>query len=138
MNLLLLNPYPQYKKQSRYLQSESGKEREKIAGRYLKEIKNSKLILPTTTEGATHVWHQFVIRCEKRSELIDYLDKEDIGTIIHYPIPPHLSEAYAPLGYHTGDYPITENYADTVLSLPMYNGMTDDEQTRVITALNNF
>ena len=114
------------------------KEREKIAGRYLKEIKNSKLILPTTTEGATHVWHQFVIRCEKRSELIDYLDKEGIGTIIHYPIPPHLSEAYAPLGYHTGDYPITENYADTVLSLPMYNGMTDDEQTRVITALNNF
>lgn len=114
------------------------KEREKIADRYLKEINNTKLILPTTTEGATHVWHQFVIRCEKRSELIDYLDKEGIGTIIHYPIPPHLSEAYAPLGYHTGDYPITEKYADTVLSLPMYNGMTDDEQTRVITALNNF
>lgn len=114
------------------------KEREKIADRYLKEINNTKLILPTTTEGATHVWHQFVIRCEKRSELIDYLDKAGIGTIIHYPIPPHLSEAYAPLGYHTGDYPITENYADTVLSLPMYNSMTDDEQTRVITALNNF
>ena len=114
------------------------KEREKIADRYIREINNTKLILPTTTAGATHVWHQFVIRCEKRSELIDYLDKEGIGTIIHYPIPPHLSEAYAPLGYHTGDYPITENYADTVLSLPMYNGMTDDEQTRVITALNNF
>ena len=65
-------------------------------------------------------------------------EKFDIGTIIHYPIPPHLSEAYAYLGKKRGDYPIAEKYAAEVLSLPMYNGMTDDEQKQVIDAINAF
>lgn len=114
------------------------REREQIAKRYLDEINNRKFVLPKIAAGSTHVWHQFVIRCKDRTALIDYLDKEGIGTIIHYPIPPHLSEAYAPLGYKTGDFPITEEYANTVLSLPMYNGMTYEEQTKIINALNNF
>ena len=114
------------------------KEREKIADRYLKELNNSKIILPTLLENATHVWHQFVIRCKNRSELIEYLDNQGIGTIIHYPIPPHLAEAYQYLGHEKGAYPITEQYANEVLSIPMYNGMTGEEQDRVINALNNF
>ena len=73
-----------------------------------------------------------------RSRLIEYLDALDIHTIIHYPIPPHLSEAYACLGFRKGDFPITEEYADTVLSIPMYNGMSYDEQSKVINALNAF
>ena len=69
---------------------------------------------------------------------MQYLDQKGIGTLIHYPVPPHLSEAYAFLGHHPGDYPITEEYADTVLSLPMYNGMTKQEQDFVINTLNSF
>lgn len=118
--------------------SELTAEREQIAARYLKEITNPSMILPTIAEGATHVWHQFVIRHERREELIVYLAEKGIGTIVHYPIPPHLSEAYAYLGHEAGDFPITEQYADSVLSLPMYNGMTEEEQTVVIEALNSF
>ena len=69
---------------------------------------------------------------------MNYLKEKEIGTIIHYPIPPHLSQAYKYLGYKKGDFPITEKYANEVLSLPMYNGMTDEEQTYVIKALNEF
>ena len=73
-----------------------------------------------------------------RDELAAWLDKNDIGTIIHYPIPPHLSEAYASLGYHRGDFPIAERYAGEVLSLPMYNGMTAEEQEKVIRTINAY
>ncbi len=113
-------------------------ERMKIAARYLEEIKNPKLMLPKVRKNCSAVWHQFVIRCEERDRLIDYLNEKGIGTIIHYPIPPHLSEAYSYLGYKEGSFPITESYAKTVLSIPMYNGMTEGEQTQVIEALNAF
>ncbi len=113
-------------------------EREEIASKYLNGINNDKLILPTVREGASTVWHQFVVRTDKRDELMKYLASKGIGTLIHYPIPPHLSEAYAYLGYKEGDFEITERYANEVLSLPMYNGMTDDEQQYVIDALNAF
>ena len=73
-----------------------------------------------------------------RDELIRYLDRIGIGTIIHYPIPPHLSEAYRYLNLKKGSLPITENYAKTVLSLPLYNGMTEEEQDYVIKAINHF
>ncbi len=114
------------------------KEKREIAERYLAELNNDRFILPTVREGATHVWHQFVIRCEKRDELIKYLKDKGIGTIIHYPVPPHLAECYEYLGHKAGDYPITEKYANTVLSIPMYNGMTAEEQDYVIAALNKF
>ncbi len=118
--------------------AECEEERCQIADRYLKEIENPRLTLPGVREGATAVWHQFVIRTAEREELISYLNEREIGTIIHYPIPPHLSEAYQYLGYKKGTFPITEQYADEVLSLPMYNGMTEEEQTFVIEALNRF
>lgn len=113
-------------------------EKVKIAERYSREIKNEKIQLPTLVEGATCVWHQYVIRCEERDRLIDYLNAKEIGTIIHYPIPPHLAEAYRYLGHKEGFLPITEHLAKTVLSIPMYNGMTEEEQTYVINALNEF
>ena len=113
-------------------------EREKLAKKYLDGIDNDKLILPAIRNGVTTVGHQFVIRTEKRDELIEYLKEREIGSIIHYPIPPHLSKAYSGLGYKRGDFPITEEYADTVLSLPFYNGMTEEEQDYVIKALNQF
>ena len=113
-------------------------ERIAIAERYNRELKNDLIKLPVIIEGATCVWHQYVIRCEERNKLIDYLNQKGIGTIIHYPIPPHLAEAYQYLGHKKGYLPITEHMADTVLSIPMYNGMTEDEQSYVIDALNAF
>lgn len=115
-------------------------ERCKIAGRYLSELNNSFIQLPEVRPGADSTWHQFVIHVTngKRDELIQYLKEREIGTIIHYPIPPHLSEAYSYLGKKKGDYPIAERYANEVLSIPMYNGMTYEEQSEVINAINNF
>lgn len=114
------------------------KEKQEIAENYLEKIRNPLIKLPEIQEGATHIYHQFVIRTKKRDELMRYLDEHEIGTIIHYPIPPHLAEAYRYLGYQEGAFPITESCAKEVLSIPMYNGMTPEEQTRVIEALNSF
>lgn len=113
-------------------------ERCRIAQRYLDEITNPLVQLPKLPDGADSTWHQFVIHTPYRDELMDYLREREIGTLIHYPIPPHLSEAYAYLGKKVGDFPIAEKYADEVLSLPMYNGMTQEEQTTVIEAVNAF
>lgn len=113
-------------------------ERIVLCERYLDEIKNENIALPKIRDKSTHIWHQFVIRTEKREQLISYLEQKEIGTIIHYPIPPHLSEAYQYLHIKKGTLPITEQYADTVLSIPLYNGMTEEEQKRVIDALNAF
>ena len=113
-------------------------EKRKICRRYLKELSHPDILLPGIREGATHIWHQFVIRTERRQELIDYLDNNNIGTIVHYPIPPHLSEAYQYLNIREGSLPVTEKYAVSVLSLPLYNGMTMEEQSLVIEKINNF
>ncbi|MGL5950512.1 MAG: DegT/DnrJ/EryC1/StrS family aminotransferase, partial [Cetobacterium sp.] len=113
-------------------------QREHIANRYINEIKNPKIELPRVREGATSVWHLFVVKTEERDRLQKYLEENGIGTVIHYPIPPHLSKAYEYLGYKKGDFPITEKYAETVLSLPLYNGMTDEEQTYVIEVINRY
>lgn len=113
-------------------------EKRRICNRYLAELKNDNIELPKIREGATHIWHQFVIKSERRQELIDYLNEREIGTIIHYPIPPHLSEAYQYLNVGKGSLPITEKYAETVLSIPLYNGMMEEEQTYVIEAINSF
>ena len=117
---------------------ELNEEREMLANRYLTGIKNGKIILPIVRKNATTVWHQFVITTSKRDELIDYLKEKEIGSIIHYPIPPHLSECYRNLNYKEGDFPVTEKDAHEVLSLPFYNGMTEEEQAYVIDALNRF
>lgn len=117
---------------------EMNREKAEIAAEYTARLQNTKLVLPKVPKQATCVWHQYVIRCEERDRLIAYLEEKGIGTIIHYPIPPHLSEAYAYLEHGEGFLPITEAYAKTVLSIPMYNGMTREEQDYVIQALNEF
>lgn len=114
------------------------KEREDICNRYLTELKSDRFELPRIREGAASVWHQFVVHCKDRQDLIEYLSANEIGTIIHYPIPPHLSEAYGYLGYSKGSFPITEQYADEVLSLPLYNGMEQEELDYIINILNQF
>ena len=113
-------------------------ERYRMGKKYLEGIKNPKIMLPKTLVGVNHVYHQFVIRCEQRDELHDFLEKNGVQTQIHYPIPPHLAECYAWQGHKVGSFPITESYANTVLSLPMYTGMTEEEQNFVIEVLNRF
>ena len=109
-----------------------------ISQRYIHELNTEFLQLPKVRDGATSIWHQFVIRTKYRDQLIQYLNFFGIGTIIHYPIPPHLSKAYKYLGYQRGAFPITEQYANEVLSLPLYNGMTETDQTYVIEKINAF
>ena len=113
-------------------------ERCRIAGRYLNEITNSKLMFPTVIEGAEPVWHIFAVRCKERDALADYLKEVGIGTNKHYPIPIHLQEAYKTLNIPKGALPIAEEISATQLSLPMYYGMTDDEIGYVVEKLNEF
>ena len=118
--------------------AELNDEKKAIAAEYDKRLDNSLIVLPKTAEGADHIYHQYVIRCRERERLISYLKDNGISTIIHYPIPPHLAEAYEYLGHKKGDYPITEQYADEVLSIPMFNGMLKEEQDYVIDVINSF
>ncbi|MEX1307712.1 MAG: DegT/DnrJ/EryC1/StrS family aminotransferase [Eubacteriales bacterium] len=113
-------------------------ERQVICDRYLKEIENPHIMLPQVREGASAVWHQFVITTDHREALIRHLEAHDVFTSIHYPIPPHLSEAYAYLGYQEDSFPVAEKLANTVLSLPLYNGLTKEEQDYVIEVINAF
>jgi dTDP-4-amino-4,6-dideoxygalactose transaminase len=116
------------------------KEREETAKKYLENISNINLVSPVIREGSEHVWHLFTLKVNngKRDIFQKYLAEHEIATQIHYPIPPHLSEAYQYLGGKEGDYPITEDYAATLVSLPLYEGMTDEEVNYVINVVNKY
>ena len=103
------------------------KQRQQIAKWYFEALHGiEELILPKIEKGSTHVYHLYLIRTDKRTALQEYLNKKGVGTLIHYPIPPHLQKAYHTLGFHKGDYPIAEEIADTCLSLPVWPGMTEE------------
>lgn len=114
------------------------KERNRIAERYKNEIVNPAIEVPVTCENMTHVYHIFGIRCDRRDELEQYLNEQGIGTNKHYPIPMHLQGAYADLNIPEGTYPIAEKISGTELSIPMYYGMTEEEISYVIKAINAF
>jgi dTDP-4-amino-4,6-dideoxygalactose transaminase len=111
--------------------------RAKVAQRYLKEIKSDRgLILPFVPDWAEPVWHLFVVRHPQRDELQRKLNAAGIGTLIHYPVPAHLSGAYADAGWKRGAFPLAENSADTVLSLPIGPHITEEQTGMVIDAIN--
>ena len=83
-------------------------------------LRNSNVITPAVADYAKHVYHLYVIRTKRRNELGKLLNKKEISTGLHYPIPIHLQPAYSYLGYKKGDFPITEEVAEEILSLPMY------------------
>lgn len=111
-------------------------ERKVLAKRYGEGITNPGIILPGLRDGAESIYHQYVIRCTERNALQEALEQSGIQTQIHYPIPPHMAKCYAYLGHGRGEFPITETYADEVLSLPVYTGMTFEEQDYVIEQVN--
>jgi dTDP-4-amino-4,6-dideoxygalactose transaminase len=96
------------------------------------------LILPVTAEGATHVYHLYVVRTAHRDALQQYLLEQNIGTLIHYPVPPHRQQAYEHLAIPEGSYPIAEELARTSLSLPMWPGMQAKEVEAVATVVTGF
>ena len=89
------------------------------ANHYIRSLEKTKLKLPYVLDTCQPVWHQFVIESSQRDELQKKLADVQIGTLIHYPIPPHLQEAYVASGWCTGDFPIAERISRNVLSLPM-------------------
>ncbi len=113
--------------------------RKEIAEFYLATLKGlDGLTLPGIASGSTHVWHLFVIAHQQRDTLQKYLEQKGINTLIHYPIPPHLSTAYADMGYKAGDFPISERIAESVLSIPIGPHFTLEEARYVADAIGQF
>ncbi len=91
-----------------------------VAARYDDKLAGiAGLGLPRVPQWAEPVWHLYVVRTKRRADLVKALEKRGIGSLIHYPIPPHLQQAYAELGLPKGSYPLAEELAEAVLSLPM-------------------
>ena len=96
------------------------------------------IVIPLIASHATSNFHLYVIRTNHRDSLQNYLEQHGIGTIIHYPIPPHLQQCYQYLGFQTGDFPIAERIANTALSLPLYIGMNPLQVEEVCNCISNF
>ncbi|MBN1974562.1 MAG: DegT/DnrJ/EryC1/StrS family aminotransferase [Sedimentisphaerales bacterium] len=112
--------------------------RRESAKRYTVELKSSRLILPYIPEYSNPVWHLYVVCTEERDMLQRHLSDNGIGTLIHYPIPPHLQNAYSELGYERGDCPIAEELAKQVLSLPMGPHISKEQTEAIIDAIHRF
>ena len=116
--------------------------RREIAARYLNEIRNPLIGLPgAPANPLEHVWHVFTVRLQSenaRDALQKYLEGRGVGTLVFYPIPPHLQKAYGTELGNPGDFPIAENLAKTVISIPMNQVLTDEQVTQVVEALNEF
>ncbi|MEI9917919.1 MAG: DegT/DnrJ/EryC1/StrS family aminotransferase [Bacteroidota bacterium] len=108
------------------------KTRQIIGARYLKQLADvPELQLPLTAKNAEHVYHLFVIRTQHRDALRRHLEKKGIGTLIHYPVPPHLQKVNAEHGFRKGQFPIAEEISNTCLSLPVWPGLKASSVDRI-------
>jgi len=111
-------------------------ERRAAADRYVDRLSSASSVgLPQILPGNEHAWHLFVVRVPNRDEVLRRLNARGIGASIHYPTPIHLLDAFGHLGHREGDFPVAEAAAREILSLPIYPGITQDQQDRVIDAL---
>lgn len=118
---------------------QSNQERIRLAQVYRSFLENNEeLTIPEILTNGEHVYHIFQIKTKQRDALKTYLDNLGIGTLIHYPIPPHLQPAYAELNYKKGDYPIAEEIANTTLSLPLFPGLLESEIEFICQSINNY
>lgn len=118
---------------------EWNKRRAHVASIYLEVLAGlPDLVLPHVSEWALPIWHIFTIRYPGRDDLQQYLNTMGIGTLIHYPIPPHLSGAYADLEMQKGAFPIAETIASTVLSLPMGPHLSLDDTEYVVNTIREY
>lgn len=114
-------------------------QRRVLAEKYSDLLKNvSGMSPPWCASDAKHVYHLYVVQAAKRDALKSYLSENGIETMIHYPIPPHLQKAYFNLGFEKGRFPIAEKLASSILSLPMWPGMTDEEIDYVSEKIKKF
>ena len=119
----------------RHLDADNDRRRE-IAAAYRNGIHNPDLVLPDSGSPRSHVWHLFVVRVEERAGFATYLDDHGIGSMVHYPVPPHQQQAYP--GWNDRHYPITEEIPRTVISLPLNPSLSDEDVARVIQVCNSF
>ena len=120
------------------LLDEENLHRNKLATLYSDLLTGTGLVLPSVPEWADPVWHLYVVRSAQRDALQRYLNGLGIGTMIHYPIPPHLQPAYAELGLSSGSFPLSEAIHDTVISLPIGPHLCENDVRTVCTAISNF
>lgn len=110
-----------------------------IASVYSEKLSsNNNICLPSVPQDYEHVWHQYVICHERRDALQNHLGKHGIQTLIHYPIAPHASEAYSDDTYTKGNFPLAEQFSETVLSLPIGPHLNDDDVDYIIDSINAF
>lgn len=109
-----------------------------IAAMYLTELRETDLLLPAVSDGADPVWHLFVVRSREREKLQSYLKSSGVNTLVHYPVPPHLQQAYVEMGLAEGAYPITEAIHREVLSLPMGPHLSSEDAERVAEIVRSF
>jgi dTDP-4-amino-4,6-dideoxygalactose transaminase len=115
------------------------RQRQQVAAWYGQHLGGiAGLRLPAVAEGATHVYHLYVVHTAQRDALQKHLTAQGIGTLIHYPVPPHLQQAYQRLQLPAGRFPIAEKLAATCLSLPMWPGMTEAHVAAVAVAVRGF
>ena len=109
------------------------------AARYTAELAGvGDLVTPPAVPGSDPAWHLYVVRTPQRGELAQALADAEIGVGVHYPTPPHLTPAYAHLGYPRGSFPVAERLSDEVLSLPMFPGITEAQIDLVVGAIKRF
>lgn len=114
-------------------------DRRRIASEYLSKIRNPLINLPLRTDNDyEHIYHVFAVRCKERDKLERYLYDNGIGTVKHYPIPIHKQRAYIDLNITDKELPIAEEISRTILSIPMYYGMTQKEIDYVAQCINQF
>ncbi|MGC9337186.1 MAG: DegT/DnrJ/EryC1/StrS family aminotransferase [Candidatus Cloacimonadia bacterium] len=116
--------------------TETRRKNAELYRQYLKDCK--EIILPEEMPDAKHVYHLFVIRAKRRDELMSFLKENEIYTGMHYPIPCHLQNAYKNLGYKKGDFPVSEKYANEILSLPMSEQLKGEEIRYVCDKIKEF
>ena len=109
--------------------------REEIADRYSRLLKESRIIIPAIAEGNHSVYAQYSIRTTDREALSAYLQSKDIPVAVHYPMPLHLQEAFLYLGYHKGDFPLSERISDEIMSLPMSPYLTQEQQDYIVSTI---
>jgi dTDP-4-amino-4,6-dideoxygalactose transaminase len=112
--------------------------RAEIAARYNAGLKQFPVELPLVTPGNTHVYHVYAVRTSRRDALQEFLAGRGVPTIIYYPLPLHLQKVYADLGHRMGDFPIAETVSKTILPLPIYPELTDDQVDYVIEMVGEF